>query len=254
MGRLVLSNAADKFKNARELCPGMSEETYVLTDYIGKYIGNNDVYPEGIMIHLLCVQDDLKQGKCGFVQTDAVPEIFITRRDLLLAQLCYIVQVIDAIAEEDFADAVRNECEGAFGWKVPKQVTVGDQLDYPPYVMAAVDWWTNAVQHPKMDNGEGSMDLLMALFGGSVLAKTSSATEMRAFRSTLAAGIASEVKRCGRSRLYVDYGPEGVLAKAGAAAKMGGFSFPCKTSMSITEHAVEVSAGYGAPYETIWRA
>ena len=127
-------------------------------------------------------------------------------------------------------------------------------MDYPPYIMAAVDWWTNAVQHPKMDNGDRAMDIFMSMFGGSALAKEFSAEEMQAFRSTLAKGIATEVEAYGVAYLRVDYGPEGALADAGAAAKMGGFSFPCKTSMSVNEHSVQVAAGYGAPYETIWQA
>lgn len=254
MKELIAKSASSKFKNARKACPGMSDEVYILADYIAKYISNADLNPSGMLMTLVCVQDDLQRGRCGFAGGDKVPEEFISRRDALTAQFCYILQVIDAIFEADFADAVRNECKEAFGWNAPKQVKFQDPETYPPYIKAAIDWWANAVQHPKMDNGDNTMNVFMAMFGGSCLAKEFAEDEMRAFRSTLAKGITDELESRGQSYLSVDYGPSGVLADAGEAANMGAFAFPFKTSMVVTENLVKVASGYGSSYKTIWQA
>lgn len=256
MKESILKDARSKFQKARELCPGMSEEVYILTDYISEHDSHDEVIPEGMVVLFALVQDDLHRGRCGFAGSDgSVPEAFLTRTNQLKAQFCYVLQVVDAIADEEFADAVREGCQQAFGWSVPKQIKVDDQLSYPPYIMAAVDWWTDAVQHPKMDNGDSAMGMFMALFGGSALAKNFTEGELSAFRATLAKGIETELAE-GRDsvRLSVDYGPEGVLAEAGDAANMGGFAFPCKTTMYVSTTSVKVSAGYAAPYETIWQA
>lgn len=254
MHELILDNVRSKFQRARELCPGMSEEVYALTDYLGKY-ANDRLDPDGMTMVFLLVQGDLLQGRCGLAGSDnPIPKEFLTQREQLESQFCYILQVVDAIADEEYAEAVRDKCQRTLGWVVPKQVKINDQLPYPPYVMAAVDWWTNAVYHPKMDDGSGFMSLVM-LLRNEASAKGPTEKAIRKFRKVLAKGIMSRMRKgYNPVILMVDYHPGGALAEAGKAAKMRDLSFPCKTTMEVRKTIIKVSAGYQAPYETIWQA
>lgn len=244
-----------RFGDAREKCPGMSEEVYQLADYLAKHI-NEEVVPIGVVRTLACAMDDIKKARCGFGGVDcSLPDYLIKHKSQVLAQACYILQIVDAVTDAEFADDVRTGCKNAFNWQVPKRVSVSDDKGYPAYVKAAIDWWAEAIQHPKMDNGEDSLAELMAMLGGSSLAKNFSENEIKAFRSTLAAKIISEVERHGCIRLSVDYGPDRILSEAGEAAGITSeFAYPCKTSMNVSKDEVTVSAGYAAPHETIWKA
>lgn len=253
----VMKGMRGRFSEARSRCPGMSEEVYQLSDYLAMHI-NEELVPSGIVIALMCTMDDIKKGRCGFCgHSGSSPEYLVEHKSQVLAQACYILQVIDAVTDVEFADAVRIECKNAFNWQVPKLVIASDDLEkkYPAYVKAAVDWWSDAIQHPKMDNGDDSLGMLMAMLGGSAFAKDLSDDEMRAFRSTLANEIESQIDEYGLAQLNVDYGPNRILSKAGQAAGITSqFTFPCKTSMSVSKSKVIVSAGYGAPNKIIWES
>lgn len=252
--RVKMKDMKARFGNAREACPGMSEEVYQISDYLSENI-NDEVYPTGMVIALLCVLDDIQKGRCGFASGKSFPEYFITHRTQTLAQACYILQVIDAVTDAAFAGEVRADCENALQWIVPKRVVVSDDEVYPPHVKAAVDWWAETMQHPKMDNGESAFGVLVAMVGGASFTKHFSESEMKVFRSTLAAGIMAELARRSSMMLHVDYGPDRILGEAGMAAGIKSqFAFPCKTYMMISEKEVTVSCGYRAPDETIWRA
>ena len=64
MGKL-LENASQKLREAREKCPGMSEELYALTDYMAE-VTNESVLPVGLVMCLVCVLDDIQKGRNGF--------------------------------------------------------------------------------------------------------------------------------------------------------------------------------------------
>jgi hypothetical protein len=243
-----------RLSDTRTKCPGMSEEVYQLADYLAKHI-NEEIVPRGVVIILICTMDDINKGRCGFGGGDcSFPDYFIEHKSQVLAQACYILQIIDEVTDAEFANDVRTECKNTFHWNVPKRVSVSDDNEYPAYVTAAIDWWAEAIQHPKMDNGSNSLGSLMAMLGGSSLAKNFSEEEMKNFRSKLAAGIISEIEKYGCAQLRVDYGPDGILYEAGEAAGItNGFAFPCKTYMRVSKDEVTVSAGYAAPNETIWK-
>lgn len=253
MSEMLMTDVRKKFASARELCPGMSEEIYALTDYMSA-IANDQLVPGGILVMLVCVMDDLEKKRCGFTHKTEFPEYLAIHNLQVRAQLPYILQVMDAIAEPDFADEVRAECKEALHWDIPKRVDVSSEVSEHGYINAAVNWWAEAIQHPKMDNGDDGLAKLMMMFGGRTSSRQLTEADLTTFRTTLAAGITREMEHRDRITLSVDYGPDCTLGEAGDAIGLGQFDFPCKTTMWISETEVSVSAGYGAPEQTIWSA
>lgn len=251
MSEMLMTDVRKKFASARELCPGMSEEIYALTDYIST-IANDQLVPGGILVMLIGVMDDLEKKRCGFARKTEFPEYLATHSMQVRAQLPYILQVVDAIAEPDFADEVRTECKEALCWDIPKRIDVSSEVSEHGYINAAVNWWAEAIQHPKMDNGDDGLAMLMMMFGGRTSSRQLTEADITTFRETLTAGIVELMERTGYATLSVDYGPDRTLGEAGDAIGLGQFDFPCKTTMWITEIKVSVRAGYGAPEQIIW--
>ncbi len=246
MSELLMTYVKAKFANAREACPGMSEDVYALTDYFAE-VANDQLTPAGVTMVLLCIMDDLKKKRCGFGRQVEFPAHLAQRALQVRAEMPYFLQVLDAVAERGFADEVRAECREAFNWDVPKRVTTTDKISSRDNINAAVDWWSEAIQHPKMDNGTNEMSMAMMLFGG-MHRRQLTADDLRTFREKLAEGIVQRMVREGhRITLDVDYGPDRTLGEAGAAIGLGQFDFPCKTTMWVSDTEVRVSAGYGAP-------
>ncbi len=255
MSKMLMTDVCKKFAGARELCPGMSEEIYALTDYMS-VIANDQLVPGGIVMMLVCVMDDLEKKRCGFARMTEFPEYLAAHNMQVRAQLPYVLQVVDAIAEPEFADEVRAECKEALHWNIPKRVDVSSEVSPQKNINAAVNWWAEAIQHPKMDNGDDGLAMLMMMFGGHTSSRQLTAPELQTFREKLAGNIAYEMTRRQNPNLTlsVDYGPDRILGEAGAAIGLGQFDFPCKTTMWITETEVSVRAGCGAPEQVIWSA
>lgn len=251
MKELLMTNVNAQFAKARELCPGMSEEVYALTDYLAA-IANESLFPTGVTIMLLGLMDDLEKKRCGFSHKAEFPEYLASHSVQARAQMPYLLQVMDAIAEPDFAEAVRAERKEAFHWDVPKRIAATDKISEHEYINAAVDWWSETIQHPKMDNGDDGLAMLMAMFGGSKRQLTE--PELQSFRESLATGIMRQMAKMKCCTLSVDYAPDQILSEAGEQIGLSQFDFPCKTMMWISEFEVSVSAGHGAPNQTIWRA
>ena len=168
----------------------------------------------------------------------------------------------DAIADEDFANEFRKICKELLQFDPPKREEKYNQNaeiggDYPEYVKVAVNWWANAIVNPKFDNGDdsvaGEMTFLLAMMVNS---KNSISKEQIAiFKKELAQLIIEKMDSSfvGECRLGVDFHPDRLLytaaQKAGIDNNMG---FPWKTNMRITKNNVSVSAGYAAPWETLW--
>lgn len=251
MNELLMNDVRKKFAGAREICPGMSEEIYALTDYLSA-IANDTLVPAGIMMILIGVMDDLDKGRCGFGRQVEFPQYLAKHAMQARAQLPYILQVIDAIADEAFADEVRSECQEVFHWKIAKRVVVADEINVSDNISAAVNWWAETIQHPKMDNGDNQMAILLAMFGGR--SRQYTADEIRKFRQALANILTEEMERRGNVTLSVDYSPNHLLGQAGDVIGLSQFDYPCKTTMWISASEVSVRAGYGAPEEVIWSA
>lgn len=251
MNELLMKDVRKKFASARELCPGMSEEVYAIADYIS-LIANDSLASTGIMVTLIGIMDDLDKKRCGFGHKTEFPEYLATHAAQVKAQLPYILQVLDTIADEAFSDEVRAQCQEVFHWNIAKRVVVADEINASDNIIAAVNWWTEAIQHPKMDNGDDQMALLMAMLGGRSRQYTED--EIKTFRMTLANILTEELAHRGRATLSVDYGPDYLLSQAGEVIGLGQFDYPCKTVMWISNAEVKVRAGYGAPEEVIWNA
>lgn len=251
----LITNVAEKLNTVREACPGMPEEVYIFTEYLAQH-ANSELYPTGVVVMLLGAIDDFQNERCGFAcnREQGFPEELRGRGKEILAQACYILQVFDAVFDEEAAQIIRTDCEQALGWNVPRRVTFVTEQEYPDCVKAAIDWWSETLQHPKMDNGDSQLTMLMAMFGGNAFSRNITVEQLEKFRHILAEDLTAELERSRSVRLGVDYGPSGVLAHAASEAELDGFAFPCKTCMHVSTGEVKVSYGYGAPYSVIWSA
>lgn len=140
MREATMNNIREKLANARELCPGMSKDFYLLTDYMSENT-NDELVPMGIVMLSVCVRDDLEKGRNGFGRS--FPEELANRRGFVKDEIQWIPQLIDAIAEEEFAAEVRQVWKEIFGSVPPKRVdttAVDTDTTYPEYVKAAIDW------------------------------------------------------------------------------------------------------------------
>ena len=268
-----MTNIREKLANARELCPGMSRDFYILTDYMSKNT-KDELVPMEMMRLSVCVQNDIQTGRNGL--EGELPEELAQRRNFVLYEIQWIPQLVDAIADEEFATEFRMHWKECIGTVPPKRVdtkAVETDTEYPAYVKAAIDWWANAIVSPKFDDGEALPALFAFLMAGA--AKEYTPAEIKTFKEALAKGIQDEMSKYGRCNLSVDYHPCRVLARAGnligvndmigypciVLARAGNLigvndmvGYPCKTDMYVSEEKVSVRAGYGAPVEVIWQA
>lgn len=68
----LLKNVKQKFAEAREKCPGMSDDVYALTDYISS-VANDELVPMGLIMCMTLVLDDLQKGRNGFNPGEPLP-------------------------------------------------------------------------------------------------------------------------------------------------------------------------------------
>lgn len=263
MAEVKMSNVKEKLSRSREVCPGLSDEVYALADYMSKS-ANDELNPEGMSMCLFLCLDDIKKGRNGFAcaESEELPEFLIKHKAQVLSQAVYIPQIIDAIADEDFANEFRKICKEVLHFDPPRRdekynLSADIEGEYPEYVRAAVNWWANAIVNPKFDNGDNSMAGGMAFLMAMMVSKKSSISkdQIDIFKKELADIIVEQMESsyCGECQLGVDYHPDMLLysaaQKAGINDDMG---FPWKTNMRISKEQVSVSAGYAAPWETIW--
>lgn len=263
MTEKTMNNVREKLSRSREMCPGLSKEVYALTDYMAS-VANDKLLPQGMLSCLVLSMIDIRREINGFSceESNEFPEYLSKHKLQILAQAVYFPQVIDAIADEDFANEFRKICKELLQFDPPKREEKYNQNaeiggDYPEYVKVAVNWWANAIVNPKFDNGDdsvaGEMTFLLAMMVNS---KNSISKEQIAiFKKELAQLIIEKMDSSfvGECRLGVDFHPDRLLytaaQKAGIDNNMG---FPWKTNMRITKNNVSVSAGYAAPWETLW--
>ncbi len=247
--KILLSNAKQKFASAKTMCPGMSDDVYALTDYISLVV-QDDVVPKGLALCMVLIQDDLQKNRNGFRSNEPLPEYLSNHRNQAIAQMAYIPQVVDAIADEEFAEEFRKICSEFFGFNTPKRVIVDGDVQYPENVRVAVDWWANAIQSPKIDNGANIDPFFLMMISGN--RKEHSKEEIKIFKDSLASDISEELENYGRCSLSADYQPCEILSRAGKKIGLGGLDYPVKTRMRISNEAVEVVEGYGANTKVIW--
>lgn len=238
-------------------CPGLAEPVYEFAKYIGEHIPEGELSPETFSCTAVLALDDILKGRCGFLVGDSdFPQYLVEHREEVLIQAPFVLQIIDAITDEEFATETRNVCKSTLEWDPPKK-PVADNIhtvipdDGPANIAAAVNWWKNALTSPKMDNGDPTMGLFMTLLGSSI-ARSNTEEAIAKFCEELSKQLCEESKN-GQDAFYliVDYGPGRYLRDACERADVN-LQFPCKTYMAITRQKVSVSCGYQAPEEEIW--
>lgn len=248
-------------ENIRTKCPGMSEPVYQFAEYVGAHI-NDNADPMGLALAVTCALDDVKKHRCGFGGPNTDFPDYLAEHELeVQMQAAYILQIIDAVADPDYANEAREVFSLYMGWNPPKRPKVDNipepDSEDPANVRAAVNWWRNTLVNPKMDNGDSTMGLFMSLFG-SGLTGGNTESAITAFCDALSILLCDKVYDEGGDyyiSLDVDYGPGGLLAEAVDRARGAkNLQFPCKTHMIIKPDEVTVSYGYCQPYETIWKA
>lgn len=264
MTEITMYNVREKLSKSREMCPGLSEEVYALTDYMADN-ANDSLVPLGLAMLLVVSLDDIRRGEKFFSAEESkeLPEYLSKHKAQVLAQAVYVPQIIDAISDEDFANEFREICKEMLNFDPPKRDGKYDQNadidgDYPEYVCVAVNWWANAIVNPKFDNGDDNtaekMTLLLAMMVNSKSAISKEQIDI--FKKELADIIVAQMESSwnGECRLGVDYHPDMLLynavQKAGIDDDMG---FPWKTNMCISKDKVSVSAGKTAHWETLWK-
>ena len=75
MKKVELKNAKEKFAKARELCPGMEEELYTMTDYLATII-KDTLIPARLILTVSNIENAIKKGKNNY-KGKTFPEFFI---------------------------------------------------------------------------------------------------------------------------------------------------------------------------------
>lgn len=233
----VISNVKDKLSKSRELCEGMSERAYLFADYMSE-ITPDIITPLELAECLETAVSDISQeqrwrkiAKKGELRWQLS---FIAKK--IQNQSVNFPQIIDVIANEDFAKEFRAICNEKFDINPPKYGTT-ELSEYPEYVKVAVNWWTNAITLLRINLPSSSVpneDLLI-------------------FKTTLANEIMEDVMAWGCCILSVEYQPCNALATAGNKIGISKtFGYPLLTSMTIWKSKVKVRVGYGTKSKTLW--
>lgn len=258
-----MTNVREKLSKSREMCPGLSEHVYALADYMSEN-ANDELVPMGLCMALVLCMDDVKKGRNGFTcaKSKELPEHLSKNKMQVLAQAVYIPQIIDAIADKAFAEEFRGCCKNLLNMDPPKRtekfdLTASIDGNYPEYIVVAVNWWANALQNPKFDNGDDtatpdSMAFLMRMLVNEKHKITDD--QLNLFKKSLADKLLSSLESSSSIYFGVDYHPDKILYDAAETAGIDDdMGFPWKTSMNVSAEEVSVSAGYGADKEILWR-
>lgn len=168
--------------------------------------------------------------------------------------LCGAEKLGKVIPQEEHKEAVKKEHEQEV------RQDVEDNLVETKYKGSAIAarWWAKQLSGPTkqdagLDGKTGDMfSLLMMLKeAGKVNANPQ---QIKNFEKILATRIDEELQQFehARVRLMVDYDPIEMLRECAQEVGIAG-GFPIKTCMTVTRNEVEVSHGYGAPMEVLYR-
>lgn len=119
MSEKLMHNAWEKLSSSRRECPGLSEEVYALADYISLMVSDT-VFPKSMLIFLLLSMEDIRTGKNIFRELYDIPEYVIKHKSHIIAKAVYFPQIIDAIADEEFAKEFRSLCKEVLKFDPPK--------------------------------------------------------------------------------------------------------------------------------------
>lgn len=249
MKKVELKNAKEKFANARELCPGMSEEMYIVTDYLATVV-KDTLVPENLVMTVLDILDSIDKGKTSY-KAKVFPELFIKDVRTTTIRMLALPKYIDEVADEEFATKYRKVSKDVFRVVPPKTIKTELGEEYPEYAKVAANYWANAIQAPKLKNGDSFTSFIATAAAGPVKKYTDE--EIKTFQDNLTESIYELTETYGECLLSVDYGPCSILANAGSLIGVNPmFGYPWKTRMYITKKSVEVKEGYGANRKVIY--
>ncbi|MBO6232953.1 MAG: hypothetical protein J6I85_07070 [Clostridia bacterium] len=261
MTEVIMSNTREKLSKARKMCPGLGFELYSLTHYMSQMV-NDEITPAGLAMTLVLCLDDIQRERCGFASAKSkeLDSYLIKNKAQILAQAVYVPQVVDAIADEEFAIEFREICKEMLQFDPPKRIEnynlkADIEGDYPENIKIASNWWAHVLMNPIFKNGDDIADMagLLVMIVNSKSAITQE--QITTFKVALADEITNALKSSRNGEIYVsvDYHPDIVLAtaaeKAGIDDDMG---FPWKTTMKISNESIAVSVGYAAPWKVLW--
>lgn len=246
---VFLTNVKEMFAKAREILPGMSKDFYLLTDYMANNT-NDRLVPFGIIMHTINVLDDLEKCRNGYGLD--FPKELADRRNFVRLQINLIPQLIDEVADKEFADEVRKLWNDVFDEVPPRRVdvtAVDTDTEYPEYVKIAADWWADAIVSSRVSGDADLPFILYALKAGST--KEYSPEQIKLFKDAVAKGIMAELSINDQCILKVEYQPCTILSEAGKLIDLSELNFPWKTNMVISRDEVYVIEGY-SPKKVLW--
>lgn len=120
----ILRNTRSKLANSRNYCTGLSEEVYLLADYMSLH-ANLDFTPTNMFIHLLLALDDFRSNKCTFPgaeHTELSCNIIKYRRRIISEAMMFSL-IVDAISDEEFSNEFRKILKVMHHWEIPNKVS-----------------------------------------------------------------------------------------------------------------------------------
>ena len=124
-------------KNARILCPGLSEIDYQVADTLSKTI-NSKLVPMGLVWSLALLFEGIEPEPENEHSEDRPSE----------ENAMFFTQIIDTIANEEFANEFRDLCKKVFDWDTAQRINVapGEYFKNEPHVIFATIWWMGVIQ------------------------------------------------------------------------------------------------------------
>lgn len=247
---MKLSEAKRKLAACREMCPGMSEHTYALTDYLAENV-QQDSTPEGLMLFLVLALYDIERGRTD-VESRQLSESLVKNKQEVLKDARYVQLVVDEIADKEFAEEFRTLCKELLGYDTRKkekaEPVTKSMEEYAKSISAAAQWWTNIIMNPPKEKSITSEEHIgRILNGGNAITKI----QGMIFKNALEDEIRENLKTEDVCIISVEYQPCDMLEKAAKSIGMKNTQFPWKTKMIVQKDMVLVSSPSGT--DIIWR-
>lgn len=222
----------DRLFEARERCEGLHEDVYLIADYMFAIISSNALSPQGLA---LCFSEAM-----NIMRTEVPRKV----------QAVYFPQLIDELADEDYAEEFRKLCKEAYGFNPPKRYTEVDIGEIPEYIKVAVDWWANAITS-RGCNEHVPRKLYQYVANGQHYTREEIATYKKALSQRINRGLKSHTD----VKLYVDNWACPELEDAGRTIGVDPMiGYPWNTYMLVTEKEVRVlDEFHEGIWETLWQ-
>ena len=165
----------------------------------------------------------------------------MSHRAETMYQYFYVPQVVDAIADAEFATEFRKFYLEYIRVAPPVRAGVSGVSVCPPYVQVAVDWWVKAIQDPYKIGKYISPDF------EKVMSHLYSKKQLERFRLALASIILKQIDITGRCDISFTH-----ISKACRDAGMMDPIYYSGISMVVTPSMVEVKDAYTGEGRILW--